>query len=171
MLAISDHVLPEDALLQRYNDGSGHYTDCFTTHISRRTTLPEFVEAFYTAPLFRAERVVLRYIAKRPSTDQDASDVAHARATKFAVWEVEDRSASQLLMCDVSGKTRSWFMTRDTEHGTQLFFGSAVTANPTTGTVGVLIKATAWLHVIYSRALLKGAVKRINQGPSPVVAR
>ena len=171
MPSISAQPLPEDALLQRYNDGSGHYTDCFTAQLSQKISLPQYVEAFYTAPLFRAERVILRYTVKRPSTDQDATDVAQAKTTSFAAWDVEDRTENQLLMCDFAQKTRSWFMARDTEEGTQLFFGSAVTLDPNTGKLGALVEATTWLHVIYSRALLKGAVKRLSQGLTQAVAQ
>lgn len=171
MTKVSTQPLPDDALLQRYNDGSGHYTDCFMAQYPRRITLPQFVEAFYTAPLFKAERLILRFAVNRPSTDEEAANIAQGNATKFAAWDLEDRQQNQLLMCDFAAKTRSWFMIRDHGDGTQLFFGSAVVVNPKTGKLGPLIGLTTWLHVAYSRALLRGAVKRLSQGPTLTAAQ
>ena len=171
MLKISTSPLPDNALLRRYCDGSGHHTDCFSVAVSQQVDLPQFVEAFYTAPLFRCERVVLKFAAKRPSTDEDAADIANGKTTRFAAWDVEDRSEYQLLMCDMTSKTRSWFMTRQVACGTQLYFGSAVTVDQKTGRLGFLFNALLPLHKIYSHALLKGAVKRLSQGPAQAVAR
>ncbi|MEP3346236.1 MAG: hypothetical protein ABJN34_00305 [Litoreibacter sp.] len=165
------HPLPADALLQRYATKAGNYTDCFCCHMDGIVTLPQFVTAFYTAPLFRSERVILRFAVNRPSTDEDAVDVAHGATTRFSAWDVEDRTETQLLMCDLASKTRSWFMTRPHEGGTHLFFGSAVTPNQESETVGLFIKATTWLHVAYSHALLKGAAKRLSRGPTQAAAR
>ncbi|SFR50417.1 hypothetical protein [Litoreibacter janthinus] len=171
MPTISSLPLPKDALLRRYDDGSGHYTDCFSLSIARSVSLAEFVEAFYTAPLFRCERIVLKIAARRPSTDQDASDIAHARTQRFAAWDLEDRTGSQLLMCDMAAKTRSWFMAQNVAGGTQLYFGSAVTVDKGTGKLGMLFNALLPLHKLYARALLKGAARRLNQGPIPAAAQ
>ena len=51
--------LPPDTLLYRLRQ-AGYFTDCFTTVVPRAVTLPQLVEAFYTTPLFNAERLVLR---------------------------------------------------------------------------------------------------------------
>ena len=171
MLKVSTPPLPIDALLRRYIDGSGHHTDCFTITVPQLVDLPQFVEAFYTAPLFRCERIVLKFAAKRPSTDEGAADVANGRATRFAAWGVEDRSEYQLLMCDMASKTRSWFMAREVSGGTQLYFGSAVTINQKTKKLGFLFNALLPLHKLYSRALLKSAVTRLSQGRAQAVVR
>ena len=171
MTNISTPPLPDNALLRRYDNGAGHYTDCYSVTVSDKIELPNFVEAFYTAPLFRSERVVLKFAARRPSTDEDAANVASGQTSQFAVWDVEDRSENQLLMCDMTSKTRSWFMTREVAGGTQLFFGSAVIADKDTGKQGFLFHALAPVHNIYARALLKGAVNRLNQGPAQTALR
>lgn len=171
MIDISTPPLPDDALLGRYAAGTGNHTDCYMVTVAGTVSLGEYVTAFYTAPLFRCERVILKLAVRRPSTDQDAADVAHGRTLKFAAWTVEDRSDTQLLMCDMASKTRSWFMIRATSSSTQLYFGSAVIADPKTGHQGALFHALAPLHNLYARALLKGAVRRLSQDPSPVAAR
>ena len=171
MLEISAPALPDDALLRRYVDGAGNYTDCYSVTVPDMVDLPRFVEAFYTAPLFRCERIILKFAVRRPSTDEDAADVAQGRTTKFAAWDVEDRSADQLLMCDMASKTRSWFKTRDVADGTQLYFGSAVIADPKTAKQVFLFHALAPVHKLYARALLRGAVRRLNQDPAQAAAQ
>ena len=171
MPEVSTPPLPKDALLRRYVDGSGHHIDCYSVSVPNKISLPQFIEAFYTSPLFRCERVILKFAVKRPSTDEDAADVAHARTTRFAIWEVEDRTENQLLMCDMASKTRSWFKTCDVAGGTQLYFGSAVTVDKKTGQLGFLFNALLPLHKLYSRALLNGAVRRLSQGPAQAAAQ
>lgn len=171
MTRITTAPLPDDAFLRRYFDAPGTYTDCFMVTVPRTITLPQFVEAFYTAPLFRCERVILKLAAKRPSTDRDAADIANGMTERFAAWNVEARNATQLLMCDMAAKTRSWFMTRDEERGTRLYFGSAVTANPQTGDLGFLFNLLLPFHKLYSRALLTGAIRQLNRDPAQAAAR
>jgi len=122
--------LPAGALLSRYADQSGCYTDCFTTELAHNVTFPAYVTAFYTTALFRLERLILRLTLRRPSSDADAAALAIGTADTFAAWSVEDRGANQLLLCDLAGRTRSWLMTApgNTPDTTQLWFGSAVVA-------------------------------------------
>lgn len=149
--------LPDDALLQRYAATENTYTDCFRLHYPHPVNLAAFVEAFYTAPLFRCERVILRFAAGRPSTDAEAEEVANGARDDFAAWQVEDRRDDQLLMRDLNGATRSWFkVVPQGTDGTLLYFGSAVT--PQDGKpLGLLMRAFLPLHVLYSRLLLAGA--------------
>ncbi|TDT77891.1 hypothetical protein BDE40_1192 [Litoreibacter halocynthiae] len=171
MPSISTPPLPEDALLRRYENGVGHYTDCFVVTVPETVELSHFIDAFYTAPLFRTERVILKYAAKSPSTDKDAADIACGRTEAFAAWTVEARTGNQLLMCDMASKTRSWFMVDQIRDGTCLYFGSAVTADKKTGRLGFLFNALLPLHKLYARALLKGAVNRLSQGLAQAAAR
>jgi hypothetical protein len=78
--------------------------------LRRRRRLPvtqaRYVEAFYTTPVFRIERRLLAGAMSRPSTDDDARRLATGRADTFSAWRVEARLDDQLLMCDVTGRTR-----------------------------------------------------------------
>lgn len=169
MLSITARTLPPKALLGRYHD-TGDYTDCFVTEIDADVSLAEFVEAFYTTWLFRLERFVLRVVAKIPSQDIEVSELAAGRIGRFAAWRVEDRAARQLLMCDLNGRTRSWFMveatTVDGATRTRLYFGSAVTRvpYPSSGktSLGFLFTALLGFHRLYSRLLLHAARSRIE---------
>ena len=156
---VAEATLPEEALLQRYATPPS-YTDCFTTTVPSNVALPRFVEAFYTSPLFRCERIVLGAFAGRPSTDNGAKAVAEGRTDQFAAWDVEERTETQLLMCDMAAATRSWFMVRPAANTTELFFGSAVT--PKEGKeLGRVVRAFMPVHVLYSKLLLSGARKRL----------
>jgi len=160
---ITEADLPADTLLQRYAQPPC-YTDCFTTTLPGEISLPRYVEAFYVAPLFRCERLILGAFAGRPSTDFGAKSLAEGTATEFAAWDVEDRTANQLLMRDMNAATRSWFMTQPADDATTLYFGSAVT--PKDGAeLGAVFRAFLPAHTLYSRLLLSGARKRLlSQG-------
>jgi len=164
--------LPEEALLSRYRPPkveSGHYTDCFSIMYPGRIDLDAFVTAFYTTPLFRSERLVLRLAGIR-SDDLDIAAMLRGERTGFAAWTVEDQSENQLLMTDLAGRTRSWFMTSPTrEYGTRLYFGSAVIARQRQG-LPVSYRLFLGLHRLYSRLLLRAAVRRLRAGRTGTAA-
>ena len=155
--------LPTDALLSRYAEQPGCHTDCYTTEIAREIAFPTFVIAFYTTPLFRLERLILRLTLRRPSTDVDVTDLASGKAETFAAWTVEDRAANQLLLCDIAGHTRSWLLTTPgaTKDTTRLWFGSAVVARSDGSGLGLPFTLLLGFHKLYSRALLASARRRL----------
>ncbi|MEL7298476.1 MAG: hypothetical protein AAGJ86_12510 [Pseudomonadota bacterium] len=156
--------LPADALLRRYADGQA-YTDCYVTDIPTNVSFASFVSAFYTTRLFKLERWLLGVLAKRPSSDAEAEALANADGEHFAAWHVEARAASQLLLSDFSGRTRSWLAIDPTHAGTRLFFGSAVVpaGHDTDGRarMGFVFRALLGFHRLYSVALLKAARRRV----------
>lgn len=168
--------LPADAFLRRYVlDGS--YTDCYVTEVPGHIPLGQYVEAFYTTSLFRAERTILS-LAGHSSTDADAAEVAGGTSARFAAWRVEDRDEGQLLMCDVTGRTRSWFkiatVSGDNSTQTYLYFGSGITAvasaNAGRMSIGPVFKALTRFHKLYSRALLAATRRKIASPASTVTA-
>lgn len=93
-------------------------------------TQSQYVIAFYTNSIFKIERIILKWIVAKPSTDLQAQHLADGSIDTFAAWQVEDRSENQLLLADFQGRTRSWLMVvplvvGDEVH-TRLYFGSAV---------------------------------------------
>ncbi len=168
-MSVRSCALPAEAFLRRYDHG-GSYADCFVVEASGLIPLSQYVEAFYTTGLFKAEQAVLS-LARRPSTDIQANQVAVGSGSTFAAWSVEDRSEDQLLLCDVTARTRSWFMVtpvpNEISDRTLLYFGSAITAvrKEPTGrmTIGPVFKALTEFHILYSRALLAAAKKRIER--------
>ena len=164
--------MPQQALLQNLAR-AGAYVDCYAAGIARAVTQAEFVEAFYTTWLFRLERRILARYCAKPSSDIDAALLADARADAFAAWTVEARAPDQLLLCDFTGRTRSWLMTVPTQAGgvagTQLLFGSAVVPARGPGGdragLGFLFAALLGFHKLYSRALLAAARTRLQRRP------
>lgn len=159
--------LPDRALLQAYAERPGCYTDCFSVTVPGQVTLADFVATFYCTPLFRLERRILRATSSVASPDAQAAAVALGTATEFSAWTVEARSPDQLLMCDMSGRTRSWFMIRPDGAGTRLYFGSAVVPaahSPPGAGLGWLFTALLGFHKLYSRALLGSARRRLSRG-------
>ncbi len=156
--------LPRDALLNRYRR-AGAFTDCYFIEVPRSVSQPEYIKAFYTSPLFKIERFVLKFFVRRPSTDLQVEQLASGEVDGFAAWRVEERSADQLLMCDDLGKTRSWLMSVAAEVGgtqhTRLYFGSAVVPKRDRAdrneAFSCAFHALSSLHAMYSRALLRAA--------------
>ena len=171
MSRIYTSPLPDHALLSHYAK-AGAYTDCYTTVIPRSVSHVDFVTAFFTTGLFKLERLILRWAVSTPSTDAEACQLATGERDAFAAWTVEDRSENQLLMCDLYDRTRSWFMTVPERTGsgpaTRLYFGSAVvpTKQPTSNRpiMGFQFKALLGFHRLYSRLLLRAAMRRLMVG-------
>ncbi len=106
---IKSNPAPDEALHEKYGQ-AGAYIDCFTTVVSGRVSHSQFVEAFYTSRVFKLERLILKWLVDKPSTDAEAKELAAGTRDRFAAWTVEERSTDQLLMCDYLGQTRSWLM-------------------------------------------------------------
>jgi len=164
--AIVRDQLPASALLRRYVY-PGAYADCYMTQLPTAICLPEYVEAFYTTVVFKLERLILRWLAGKPSSDPEVRRLAHAEIDSFAAWSVEARAPDQLLLCDFQHRTRSWLMVAPVGSGTCLYFGSAVT--PVRGrsgepTLGFTFNALLGFHKLYSRVLLRAARSRLASG-------
>ena len=166
--------MPESALLNRYGNSSAcedvqPFTDCYSVSIDREVALAEFVFAFYTTPVFKLERVILKHLAAKSSTDDEARQVSDGSIDAFAAWTVEARTEDQLMMRDYRGRTRSWFMVSPTvatgERQTLLYFGSAVVPalNRKTGKleIGSGFRLLLGFHKLYSKILLYSAKLRL----------
>ena len=152
--------MPPESLLQSYA-ASGAYADCYATEIALPVSHAEFVAAFYTTGLFKAERLVLRVLASRPSSDAEARALALGELPSFAAWSVEARAANQLLLRDFTGRTRSWLMVEPLPpSSTRLLFGSAIVPRRD-GRLGRRFDALLGFHRIYSQLLLAAARRRL----------
>ena len=176
MFSIEKCAVPTNAMLANYSM-DGTYTDCYTTEIPGLITFPEFVFAFYTTLIFKLERLILKWMVSKPSTDAQARQLADGEIEKFAAWHVENKSKNEILMCDFLGRTRSWLMVApvNTASGarTHLYFGSAVVPirNSKTGelSLGFGFQALLGFHKIYSVLLLHFAKSRIMSQLSRVL--
>jgi len=174
-MSIRTCPLPDDALLRRYQRYA--YADCYTAALAGTVVHREFVTAFYTTWLFKLERLILKCLVSKPSTDAQAEQLADGTLNTFAAWRVEDRGENQLLMCDFMGRTRSWLMTTSEggTGGTRLYFGSAVVPirDPNTGrsSLGFGFTALLGFHKLYSRALLRAASRKLRKSNSPSPTR
>ena len=148
----------------------GAYVDCYSAEIPGQVSFPEFVFAFYTTLLFKLERYILTFTVSKPSTDQQARQLAYGDIRSFAAWQVEHRADNELLMCDFVGRTRSWLMALPVhttgDARTCLYFGSAVVPvkDLKTGelSIGSTYQALLGFHKIYSALLLRSAASRLR---------
>jgi hypothetical protein len=170
MPAIQTGELPQGALLDPYRR-QGAYTDCYFMEVPGTVSQPEYVEAFYTSPLFKLERLILALLVSRPSSDAQARQLAAGEATRFAAWNVEGHTANQLLLCDYTQRTRSWLMSIAMENAgpatTRLYFGSAVVPKTHAASgrpsFGLAFHALSGFHRLYSSALLRSAQSRLHR--------
>lgn len=162
MFKVAPTALPKASLLQQYAQQRYAYTDCFSIDLAKEITLAQFITAFYTTPLFKAERFVLKNAAKRPSTDRDVASLAAEHSDTFAAWRVEARGENQILLEDMAGRTRSWLMVTPSQHKTTLYFGSAVTPPGNSNKLGFVFTALLGTHKLYSKSLLKAAAKALS---------
>jgi hypothetical protein len=170
MLVAFPTDLPASSLLARLRC-NGSYTDCFTLTVPFAATQAQFIEAFYTTQLFKAERLILHLLAGKRSTDEHATEVAAGNRSAFAVWQVTERTASEILLTDETGRTSSWLMTEpnfaSTGVSTRLYFGSAIKPRRAPAAdgkpqFGRLFYALLGLHNLYSRRLLEAAARKLT---------
>lgn len=158
--------LPPHALSLKDRE-RGAYTDCYTTDIDRQVSHAQYVEAFYTSWAFRLERLVLKWLVAKPSTDDEARRLSRGELDRFAAWTVEQRAPDQVLLADFMGKTKSWLMVAPLGDGrTRLFFGSVVNPVPHRAdrpSIGRKFGAMLHFHKPYSRVLLGAAAARITR--------
>lgn len=161
-MGVRKAALPVGAMLQKYRE-SGDYTDCYTLDVEGAVSQADYVRAFYISWLFKLERFILTWAVAKPSSDQDAAELATGEREAFAAWTVEGRAANQLLMCDYQKRTRSWLMTAPLDGGkrTRLYFGSAVVSLRRDGrkahAFGASFHLLLGFHKLYSCALLRAA--------------
>lgn len=168
-IAISE--IPRASFLDAHRQ-NGAYADCYATDIAKLVSQAQYVEAFYTTGLFKLERLILRIVLSRPSTDEEAKALALGERDSFAAWRVESRSKDELLLA--SGRTRSWLMAVPSSAGqdsaTRLYFGSAIVPVKNTatgqGSLGFAFHSLLGFHRLYSRALLHAARSRLQGYPS-----
>ena len=166
MTPIRLQALPAHSLLARYATEGG-YTDCFVADVPGDITHAEYVEAFYTSWLFKLERLVLKVLVAKPSTDAEARELASGSRERFAAWSVEARAPQQLLARDFQGKTCSWLMAElRPENGatTRLYFGSGIVPRVQADgqrRLSFTFRLLLPLHQFYARSLLRATVSRL----------
>lgn len=74
--------VPLHSFLSKHKDGPS-YSDCYMTQIPGKVTQAAYIEAFYTSPLFKMERILLQYLASKPATDADAKALAGRTTTPY----------------------------------------------------------------------------------------
>lgn len=176
MFGIRSCPVPDTAMLGKYQNGSmpespQAYADCYSVEVRGVVMLSDFVFAFYTTPIFKLERVILKYLAGKASSDSEARQLARGSANSFAAWNVEQRDEEQLLMSDFRGRTRSWFMVTPTvntsDSKTVLWFGSAVVPRqnrkPGKQELGRAFTLLLGFHKLYSKALLYATKFRLEK--------
>jgi hypothetical protein len=157
--AVTAAELPDGALLERYRTEGGH-VDCYVAEVPRSVDLGQLITAFYTSRAFRPERWLLGALLGKRANDSDVGRLAAGATEMFSAWTVEARREDEILLCDFQSQTRSWLYVLPIEGGTRLHFGSAVVPQKRLAD-RALFSALLGFHRWYSRALLRGAVRKL----------
>lgn len=170
MFAITQGPIPDKALIETYARIKGGHTDCYYVDVPRYVTLSEFIQTFFSSPVFRLERLLLNMSPTGRSTDQDIANLASGTGNTMAVWKVDAREENQLIMSAGNGPIRTWLKV-DTDYPetgkTRLFFGSALA--PTRNKNGEqrklswVFKVSLGFHGFYSQLLLSLAARRLTR--------
>ena len=157
-------VLPNSLVAPFLEKG---YADSYRTEVNGYISLEDYVYNFYTSPLFKLERFILTWTVSKPSNDMDAQEIAKGNTEKFAAWTVENRNENELLMCDFTHRTRSWFMVKEVGTSelprTQLYFGTGVSPSVNKKSMGLLFNILLPFHKIYSISLLYFAKRQLSK--------
>lgn len=184
MFSIKPCSQPSNSLLANYQK-NGAYTDCYQTEISAEITQSQFIQAFYSTAIFKLERLLLKYLVSKPSSDNQLNLLCEGKTETFSAWTVEEKCQDQLLMCDYLKRTRSWLMVEaiNTVEGqkTRLYFGSAVVprkhshtgeTSPKSGLLtGLSPRILLGFHKLYSRVLLYCARSRLIKAETSGINR
>ena len=166
MPSVQACALPPRTLLSRYA-ADGAFTDCYVTELPKSVAHSEFVEALYFGTLMRFERKLIGWLLSKPTSNAHVRELATGNAASFAAWHVEERTPSELLLQDQTGRTRSWLMSQAVPGATRLYFGSALLprVHPKTGArhMGPLFKPLLGFHALYSKLLLSSARSRLER--------
>jgi hypothetical protein len=167
---ITKETAPGHALHAHYAS-EGAYVDCYTTTIDRPVVHAQYVEAFYTTWLFKLERLVLTLLVNKPSTDEQARQLAQGTRGAFAAWTVEARAHNELLVCDFLGSTRSWLCVEPRGTATKLYFGTVVVKKRRGSSarlhLGYGFTLMLPFHKLYARSLLLAARLRLKRANPP----
>ncbi len=169
MFSVARLPVPRFSLLYPYKE-RGAFVDSYCVDVDCPITQSQYIQAFYTTPVFKLERWLLGLVVSKPSTDQQVELLSEAKTPSFSAWVVEVQDHSQLLMCDYTGRTRSWLMVESVDRGTRLYFGSAVVpaldspVDQVSGAkvkTGILFRGIQKFHHVYSMVLLASARSRL----------
>jgi hypothetical protein len=140
------------------------YVDCYRIELNASARISDYIEAFYSSPVFKIERGILAMVAGKSASDQDAKALATDETRQFSIWKVESRNLSEILLS--TGRTRSWLMVGPSVEpgatGHTLLFGSAVFPGPNQSSgMGLPFHALLGFHKLYSKALLASAASKL----------
>ena len=165
MKKVVEMPLPAGTFIAEQAELPGYYTDCYGIELGHAITLPEFINAFYTTPLFRLERLILALTPKGRMKDADVTTLSSGESDRMSIWKVKRRRDCEILLS--AGRTKSWLMVVPSQGGTQLFFGSVVVPEPAKIEGGALRLGPVFdslmsAHRVYSQLLLGSAAQRLS---------
>lgn len=144
--------------------GERAYADCWSCEIAGSAGLSQLIEAFFTCPAFRPERLTLAAIGKGGS-DAEARALAQGETDRFAAWTLVERREDEILLEDFAHRTRCWLAVAPKGAHTRVSFGTAILARTGEGGAdraeNLAFRALVPFHRFYARRLIASAARRI----------
>ncbi|MEM6461777.1 MAG: hypothetical protein AAF724_07675 [Pseudomonadota bacterium] len=175
MPTVERATVPEDSLLHAYAAREGCYTDCFFADVHGPPDLEQYVNLFFNSRAFRFERRVLSVFGRGPVTGEAIAALASGDAQRFAIWKVENRTSSELMLAVTGAPLRTWLKVdavAASRDRARLMFGSVSLPSPRSRAdnprPGLAYRLFVPFHLAYSRFLLNGAAADWQRGrPQP----
>jgi len=165
---ITQIPLLENSLLQALALETGAYADCFEATVAcdmaSDAAFKRFVFLFFDSPVFRIERAILRLSGKASRHQSDPAALARGETDVFAVWRVERRTDSEILMGVPDTAIRTWLALHKDGAEARLRFGSAILMQEGSDAPHWIYRVTLQGHLLYSRLLLRAAVSGWARG-------
>lgn len=164
---VESAAIPATSLLSVYEAEPFGFVDAYNVTTQFDVSLKQHIEAFYNSWVFRPERLLIHLLLKHPSDADAVARLAAGESEAFAAWRVEARREDEILLCDVSGATRSWLAVEAIDQGTRVWFGSAVVprrdqdGNPKPPSL--VFTLLTGFHRLYSRCLLTAGAHQLRQ--------
>lgn len=164
--------VPDGSLMAQFRDMPGCQADAYQGQVTGPVTLGDHIAVFFDTPPFRLERLLLRVFAGRATSAADVAALADGRAARFAIWQVVDRTETEIMLAVDRSRIRTWLAVVPPPAGvdqpTMLQFGSAVLPISVSadgkGRIGFLFRALTGFHDLYSRLLLRAAISKLTGG-------
>ncbi|WP_299989607.1 hypothetical protein [uncultured Ruegeria sp.] len=168
MRQVEEHSIPEGSLLHQFAKRPGYHADAFVAHVGFVPSQSEYIMAMFDSPVFRIERALLALAAFKPSFAKDVAALALVENDQIACWKTVQRTQQELQMKVEKGRVRTWLMVEPAQGGaSKLWFGSAIVPKPAqtgkAGGIGFVFRTLMGFHKLYSRVLLRAAIRGLKR--------
>lgn len=168
MALVRSGTIPTTSLLYEYETVKGGYCDCYVVDTQGDANLQNYISVFFETWIFKLELKLLSLFGLNRDRPDQVKQLAEGCVKTFAAWKVEGRTENDLLLAVGTGPIRTWLRVEaHSENAVRFYFGSALlplrtdrNGHPRLDAISMVLLP---FHKLYSRILLRAAVRKWNQ--------